>query len=152
MGDWLGRNCDCVVFFGWGGGGVAELAGGGSGAVVVLYSTDLMLLSSVSGAAAMLGLGFRSVRAVSEVVVHVDVPGLILCVDLASSVDLAELSGVCGDAVLGRAIAFGPHVHVARLDAARACGFGQVVSRGQFALQLTQLLADRCGRGGSNLH
>jgi|GEM_PF-268616 len=130
---------------------MGELAGGGSGALVMLYSTDLMLLSSVSGSAAILGLGFRSVRAVVEVVVHVEVPGLILCVDLSSSVDLAELSGVCGDAVLRRAIAFGPHVHVARLDAARECGFGEVVSRGQFAMQLTQLLADRCGQSGSHL-
>lgn len=131
---------------------MAALADGGSAAVVVLYATDLMLLSSVSGAAAMLGLGFRSVRAVSELSGHIECPGVILCVDLATSVNVVELSGVCGAAVLGRAIAFGPHVHVARLEAARASGFGLVVSRGQFVMQLSQLLEERRGDGGFNLH
>ncbi|HAV33132.1 MAG TPA: hypothetical protein DC058_01210 [Planctomycetaceae bacterium] len=115
-------------------------------AVVVLYSTDLMLLSSVSGAAEQLGLGFCNLRSLSETVGVADQAGVILCVDLASNVDVWQISANCGADVLRRAIAFGPHVHVQRLEAARAVGFGLVVSRGQFVMQLRQLLLERAGK------
>lgn len=115
-------------------------------AVVVLYSTDLMLLSSVSGAAEQLRLGFCNLRSLSETVGVADQTGVILCVDLASNVDVWQISANCGADVLRRAIAFGPHVHVQRLEAARAVGFGLVVSRGQFVMQLRQLLLERAGK------
>ncbi len=38
-------------------------------------------------------------------------------------------------------LAFGPHVHKARLEAASAAGFTRVLSRGQFHAQLDRLLA-----------
>ena len=115
-------------------------------AVVVLYSTDLMLLSSVSGAAEQLRLGFCNLRSLSETVGVADQTGVILCVDLASNVDVWQIAANCGADVLRRAIAFGPHVHVQRLEAARAVGFGLVVSRGQFVMQLRQLLLERAGK------
>jgi len=123
---------------------VSEMAAGSVGPVVLLYSTDLMLLSSVSGAAQSLGVGFRSLRAVAEAGEQLRVAETVLCVDLASNVDVCELGAACSEAVLGRAIAFGPHVHVLRLEAARVAGFGLVVSRGQFVMQLLSLLSDRC--------
>jgi hypothetical protein len=82
----------------------------------------------------------------SETVGVADQAGVILCVDLASNVDVWQISANCGADVLRRAIAFGPHVHVQRLEAARAVGFGLVVSRGQFVMQLRQLLLERAGK------
>lgn len=42
-------------------------------------------------------------------------------------------------------VAFGPHVHKARLDAAVAAGCDLVLSRGQFHAQAAELLAERAG-------
>ena len=39
-----------------------------------------------------------------------------------------------------RLVAFGPHVHKAKLAAAAAAGFGLVLSRGQFYAQMDELL------------
>jgi hypothetical protein len=110
---------------------------------VVLFSTDLMLLSSVSGAAQSLGFSFRSARTMSEAAQLLRTDGTVLCVDLSLGVDPGELAGACSGLVLQRAIAFGPHVHTAKLEAAKSAGFGVVISRGRFVMQLQSLLAAR---------
>ena len=109
-------------------------------AAVVLFSTDLMLLSSVSGAAQSLGFSFRSARTLSEAAQLLRTDGTVLCVDLAFGVDPGELAGACSGSVLQQGIAFGPHVHTAKLEAAKSAGFGVVISRGQFVMQLQSLL------------
>lgn len=44
-----------------------------------------------------------------------------------------------------KVIAFGPHVHKARLEAAAAAGCDLVISRGQFHAQMDELLARFAG-------
>ena len=46
-----------------------------------------------------------------------------------------------------RTLAFGPHVHKQRLEAASAAGFDEVVSRGQFHAQLAAILKSAADAG-----
>ena len=43
-------------------------------------------------------------------------------------------------------IAYGPHVHIERLESARAAGFDQVLSRGEFSARLPQILQSLVAR------
>ncbi len=51
----------------------------------------------------------------------------------AGGVDLAALVASLGEAPRPRVVAFGPHVHKARLDAAEAAGCDAVLTRGQIS-------------------
>ncbi len=100
---------------------------------VVLCSTDLMLISSVGGAAEASGFAFVSVNSLPAAIDKASTVGSIVCLDLAASfTDPHEFALTASPDLLARTIAFGPHVHTAKLDAARAAGIGRVMSRGQF--------------------
>jgi hypothetical protein len=100
---------------------------------VVLCSTDLMLISSVGGAAESSGFGFVSVNSLQSAIDKASTVGSIVCLDLAASFsDPHEFAIIASPDLMARAIAFGPHVHTAKLAAARAAGIGRVMSRGQF--------------------
>ena len=100
---------------------------------VVLCSTDLMLISSVGGAAERSGFGFVTVNSLQAAIDKAASAGSIVCLDLAASFsDPHAFAAAASMDLSGRAIAFGPHVHTAKLDAARAAGIGRVMSRGQF--------------------
>jgi len=118
---------------------------------VILLSTDLMLTSTVSGAARLAGLSFRTVRGASELTDLSDDSGSIVCCDLnAAGLDLEALAKSLPPRTLKQAIAFGPHVHAAKLAHATECGFGAVVSRGQFVAKLSELLSQRSSVGTSD--
>jgi hypothetical protein len=106
---------------------------------VVLFSTDLLLVSSVSGAAASAGLPFSSVSTGPELIEKIAAYECVVCLDLnASHGDPMDLRHDIPDQVLQRAIAFGPHVHKERLEQAKQAGFGKVMSRGQFVASMRQ--------------
>jgi hypothetical protein len=118
---------------------------------VILLSTDLMLTSTVSGAAQSAGLGFRSARGASELAGLSDGRGSIVCCDLnVAGLDLEALAKLLPPKTLKQAIAFGPHVHAAKLAHATECGFGAVISRGQFVAKLSELLSQRSSAGTSD--
>jgi hypothetical protein len=99
---------------------------------VLLFSSDLMLISSAGGAAAALRFLFRSVSSVDELIAKAT-PETVLCIDLAyAPVDPTLISERLPTLVARSGIAFGPHVHIAKLDQAREAGFAKVMSRGQF--------------------
>jgi CheY-like chemotaxis protein len=112
---------------------------------IVLVSSDLSVLSRVEGAASGVG---KKVWAVSNAAQAVDAfkaenAGLVI-VDLsAPALDVAALIEQLRSAGAGAAkvVAFGPHVHEARLAAAREAGCDEVVSRGQFFSQLDTFVA-----------
>lgn len=111
---------------------------------VVLFSSDLMLISTVGGTATAAGHKFCSVSNSNDLVHRLAEDNVLLCLDLsAAGADPAVLAQQIPSEILQSAIAFGPHVHTARLDAARQAGFGRVVSRGQFVSGVSGLL-----RGG----
>ena len=100
---------------------------------VVLCSTDLMLISSVGGAAEACGFAFASVNSLQAAIEKATTAGSIVCLDLnAFCSDPNEFAASASPELVARSIAFGPHVHTAKLDAARTAGIGRVMSRGQF--------------------
>ncbi|MDG1894046.1 MAG: hypothetical protein P8J37_03975 [Fuerstiella sp.] len=111
---------------------------------VVLLANDLMLSSTVSGYAAQAGRSFCSAGSVLDVVAAIsEDPTALLLVDLGlPSLELTSLADSIPADVLHRAVAYGPHVHTAKLDAARSVGFGKVMSRGQFSAQVGTLISD----------
>lgn len=112
---------------------------------IVLLSTDLMVVSRVEGAAAASG---ASVQAASDTIAAAtcckEIGAAALIVDLsAPALDWATLREFATAADRNtRIIAFGPHVHKERLEAAQAAGCDSVLSRGQFFSDLSSLVAN----------
>ena len=111
---------------------------------IVLLSSDLTVLSRVEGAATRLGQTVRSVSGESQVVELCKADEVnTLIVDLSmSSLDLETLvNGLKADATHStRIVAFGPHVHEDRLEAAREAGCDVVMSRGRFFAEMDSIL------------
>ncbi|MEZ6124340.1 MAG: hypothetical protein R3C49_14375 [Planctomycetaceae bacterium] len=110
---------------------------------VILLASDLMLTSSVSSLAASAGIGFRSTDSIEAVLQFMaEVPDAALLVDLGCpGLQLSDIAGKLDSRVLSKAVAYGPHVHAAKLQAARDAGFGTVLSRGQLTAQLPTLIS-----------
>ena len=107
---------------------------------VVLLCSDLMMTSSVGGAASAAGRAFRTVGDVAALSSCGD-DDLIL-IDLATpGLDLEQAAVALSDRQKQAAIVYGPHVHVARFEAARAAGFPTVIARGQFAANVQMLVS-----------
>ena len=109
---------------------------------IVLLASDLMLSSTISGHVAATGSQFRStgtvIDAVNVVNEHRDA---LLLVDLGlPGLNVEALAGQLSADTLHAAVAYGPHVHVLKLDAAKAAGFGSVMSRGSFSASVGQLI------------
>ena len=103
---------------------------------VLLFSSDLMLISSAGGAAAAAGFAFRSASSIEDLIAKAT-PSTVLCVDLAfAPADPILISKQLPTLVARSGIAFGPHVHTAKLDQAREAGFAKVMSRGQFVSRM----------------
>lgn len=109
----------------------------------LLVTSDLMIASHVEGAAMRHGAGIQVVR--FDAVPHIQLESFDLVI-----LDLSAVSGNLADElrtlrnlcpVATKLLAFGPHVHKANLDAARAAGFDVVLSRGEFHARVDQLLA-----------
>jgi hypothetical protein len=112
---------------------------------ILLVSGDLTTTSSVTGAAQRQNLSLA-------VAMHVDGmidtlksdPAKLVILDMGSVPDepatiVARLRDLYTPPT--RLVAFGPHVHQDRLDAARAAGFDQVLSRGAFFSQMDEIVA-----------
>ncbi|QDT09614.1 histidine kinase [Stieleria marina] len=106
--------------------------------VVVFLSGDLMFASRVRGAAENAGLEFKLSGRLPE-----DAGGVIryVILDLATMSKLTgdlpeQCANLCADA---KVIAYGPHVQVAKLDAAKSAGIESVLTRGQFDRMLPTL-------------
>jgi len=114
---------------------------------VILFSSDLMLISSAGGAAANAGFAFASVTSVADVLKKSERSPVILCLDLAAAEGSPDaIAKSVSIQTLKSAIAFGPHVHTAKLDAARQAGFGRVLSRGQFVSRLLEEISASAAR------
>lgn len=109
---------------------------------VLLVSGDLMIHSMVDGAVRASGAELVVVSgatAVAQATTHA--PRFVL-LDLGGNLpELAELvPQLRAAAPETRLIAFGPHVHAAKLTAARAAGCDEVLTRGQFHAGITKIL------------
>ena len=111
---------------------------------VVLLANDLMLSSTVGGFVLAEGLPFHNPSTASAVIeLAGDNPGILLIIDLETpGLDMIELAENLPPETLTCAVAYGPHVHTARLESAKQAGIGRVLSRGQFSSQASSLIKD----------
>lgn len=99
---------------------------------VLLLTSDLMFSSQTSQAAAAVGVDVQSCTSLAHLAQQLDADSCsAVVVDLnVSDLDLDQLNGMITDPATRR-IAVGPHVHKAKLEAARQAGW-QTLTRGQF--------------------
>jgi DNA-binding response OmpR family regulator len=117
---------------------------------VVLLSPDLAVGSRVEGAARMAGLRFRQIGEVDQLAAAGADECALLIIDLSTpGLDVASAVSRWREAAdaASKIIAFGPHVHEAKLAAARAAGCDRVLTRGQFFSQSQTLLRDVASQG-----
>lgn len=112
-------------------------------ATIVLLASDLMLSSTVSGLAAEHHVRFVSASNVQELSqILNEHPQCLLLIDLGlPGLDVTQLAPNACSETLQTAVAYGPHVHKEKLQAAREAGIGQVVSRGQFSASIGRVVA-----------
>jgi DNA-binding response OmpR family regulator len=109
----------------------------------LLLSTDLMISSRVAGAAARSGMQLATVGSAQALLERActEPPALVI-LDLTlrdlNPADLVPKLKAADPAP--RVIAFGPHVHEERLQAAADAGCDAVLARGQFVAQIDALL------------
>jgi DNA-binding NarL/FixJ family response regulator len=102
-----------------------------------------MATSWVRGAAARRGCSLEVVSTSEALVASAERDGTRLAiVDLGlAGLDVTEVVGrLKALAAPPAVVAFGPHVHLARLQAASAAGCDEVVSRGEFNASVERLL------------
>jgi DNA-binding NarL/FixJ family response regulator len=114
---------------------------------VVLLTGDLTVISRVEGAAKLWGQSVRAFSSASQALAHCSWDDAnLLIVDLATlstqSVDMKALLETLQQitSTPPRVVAFGPHVHEARLAAAREAGCDEVMSRGEFFARVNAIL------------
>jgi hypothetical protein len=118
---------------------------------MILYAcSDLLWATRVKAAAEALGIPARPVRSVEMLRARLadSAPGALV-VDLETGslgIDLIRWAVSAGGL---RVVAFGPHVEVDALSAAREAGAHRVLSRGAFADRLPDLLRELGGAGGA---
>lgn len=121
--------------------------------MILLLSTDLMASAPLSGVAARLGSrlvtsgalpgpgGPEGEPAFRLVILDLTTPGL------EPTQVLREIEARGWRVPV---IAFGPHVHAARLEAAKAAGCRAVFARGEFHARAFEIVARLLGSGGES--
>lgn len=107
----------------------------------LLISRDVFFASKVTGTAQALGLTMRCLapEQLADSLHGPDVGVVILDLD-CPGVTPAEVAAAASGQTI-RLIAFGPHVHEAKLAAAKEAGFHEVLPRSKFSANLPQILS-----------
>ena len=112
--------------------------------MVVLISKDLFFMASIRAALESAGGKLLHIKEWDAAKITAPKEVVALIVDL-SAIKLDSLPELAQEARIELAsaqlVAFGPHVHANRLEAAVDAGFDQVLSRGQFSNQIASLVA-----------
>lgn len=117
---------------------------------VILVSSDLMAASNIRGAAQTLQISLTVTANIDAVVSQCDGESVRLVIldlstpGLSPEAILPRLRGAANPP--GAVVAFGPHVHQQRLEAAAAAGCDEVLTRGQIHAQAEALLSRYVGR------
>ena len=107
----------------------------------LLLTADMVTVSRVDAAAQASGLKVEIVDDIASVTERAADVRFVL-VDLACpGLSVTDLVTALPTDTRPQIIAWAAHVHTGRLDAARAAGCDQVLSRGGFFAQLTDILA-----------
>jgi CheY-like chemotaxis protein len=110
----------------------------------LFLSSDLVFSSRLASAGKRLGVEVSAVSSIEASMARLQAESVRLVildlatgnVDPASAIDKLRQSNRNV-----KVIAYAPHVHEARLDAARAAGCDEVLSRGAFDARMDELLA-----------
>lgn len=110
----------------------------------VFLSSDLMFGSRVLGAARMLGVPLSMAPTIDKLPAIAGESCRLVLVDLGQgSGDLpGTVTAIRAAAPQARIVAFGAHVDEAALEAARAAGCDDVLTRGQFNQRYVELLKE----------
>ncbi len=111
---------------------------------IIMLATDLMFSSNVSGFSADRKVKFRRLENVEDFATELktcaDADTLVM-IDLGiDQLNLDAVFQAIPESLKATAIAFAPHVHVQKLDAAQQAGIGRVMSRGQFSAQIGRIV------------
>jgi hypothetical protein len=108
----------------------------------VFLTTDLMSSSRLLSAATGAGLTLHLVGKAADLPAKLGPDCRLVLIDLTEfASQVASIVATAGQqAPRAQIVAFGPHVDEALLEAARAAGCHQVLSRGQFHQQYGELL------------
>ncbi len=116
--------------------------------ITLLVTADLMTASQVSAAAGDAGVELLTAETASQAI-RMASENDLACVILDLSTPALDVSNVVVQLKelepSPRVIAFGPHVHVEKLKAARTAGCDEVLTRGQFYEQMRQVLQSGLG-------
>ena len=111
---------------------------------VLFVTNDLMFYSRVAAAADRAGLALQTVRSLEELTQPLLADGVeLLILDLSfAAIDPAEWVAQLRELASEPppVVAYAPHVHTAKLEAARSAGCTEVLTRGQFDRQMDALL------------
>lgn len=111
--------------------------------MLLAISNDLMAVAPIENACRQLGVACQTASLAQCVEREVAQPIRLVVLDLnaVDQVDeaITNLRTVIDPAV--PVIAFGPHVHTTKLDAARKAGCAAVLTRGQFHQQARDVIA-----------
>lgn len=113
--------------------------------VVVVLTTDLIAASKVEAAAARAEMALRIAATDEEAVrLSVETSATLVLVDLGSaSVDVVSLvEQLRSHDEPPAVVAFGPHVHKTKLEAAQRAGCDQVLSRGGLLGHIDEILKE----------
>ena len=112
---------------------------------VLFLTTDLMFASRAGGAAQRAGVALDTIPAPERLVERCrEETAALVIVDLSlGGLEIAELVASLRELPHAprRIIAYGPHVHEAKLQAAATAGCDAVFSRGEFNAQMDRILA-----------
>lgn len=114
----------------------------------LLVTSDLMLSSQATGAATRAGCELSVMANVDAALkTMVDQPVGLVVLDLGTAGNepgevLPQLRAAATQKL--SVVAFGPHVHKQRLEAAREAGCEMVISRGQFHAQAEEIMRQYC--------
>lgn len=112
--------------------------------MLLAVTSDLMATAPIEHAARQLGLPCRAVSNTQLASLELAAPVRVVVLDLNSVQDVTEVVAAIREFTGAEVpiVAFGPHVHEAKLDAAVAAGCTKVLTRGQFHRDMVKVLAE----------
>ncbi len=111
--------------------------------MILLLTRDLFFSSKVTGTGQLLGLSIKAcggLELFGQWLVDPAAPVTAVILDLGSGMAPADVAAAIPSGPTVRLMAFGSHVDVAAMNAAREAGFEPVLPRSRFTAELTQLL------------
>jgi len=113
--------------------------------IVAFLTNDLLFQSRVASVATNAGVQLVADRTPDRLIAKLVEGASVRLVIVDLNLELSDLSQalvtIKAHCPYARSVAYGPHVHEARLQRAAEAGFDQVLTRGQFDRQMISLIA-----------